>query len=52
MVDTAIFSKRLDALEDYLHYLTIDHGIAYRSIRDDLGDLDAFRRRALGKLNV
>ena len=33
-------------------YLTIDHGIAYRAIRDDLGDLDAFRRRALGKLNV
>lgn len=33
-------------------YLTIDHGIAYRAIRDDLGDLDAFRRRALGKLDA
>ena len=33
-------------------YLTIDHGIAYRAIRDDLGDLDAFRRWALGKLDV
>ena len=41
MVDTAIFSKRLDALEDYL---TIDHGIAYRAIHDDLDDLDAFHR--------
>ena len=30
-------------------YLTIDHGIAYRAIRDDLGDLDAFRGWALGK---
>ena len=33
-------------------YLTIDHGIAYRAIRDDLGDLDAFRRWALGKLDA
>ena len=32
-------------------YLTIDHGIAYAAIRDDLGDLDAFRRWALGKLD-
>ena len=32
-------------------YLTIDHGIAYRAIRDDLGDLDAFRGWALGKLD-
>ena len=33
-------------------YLTIDHGIAYSAIRDDLGDLDAFRRWALGKLDA
>ena len=32
-------------------YLTIDHGIAYRAIRDQLGDLDTFRRWALGKLD-
>lgn len=32
-------------------YLTIDHGIAYRAIRDDLGDLDAFRGWALGKVD-
>ena len=32
-------------------YLTLDHGIAYRAIRDDLGDLDAFRGWALGKLD-
>ncbi len=30
----------------------VDHGIAYRAIRDDLGDLDAFRRWALGKLDA
>ena len=28
-----------------------DHGIAYRAIRDDLGDLDAFRGWALGKVD-
>lgn len=33
-------------------YLTIDHGIAYRAIHDDLDDLDAFRRWALGKLDA
>lgn len=33
-------------------YLTIDHGIAYKAIHDDLGDLDAFRRWALGKLDA
>ena len=33
-------------------YLTIDHGIAYKAIRNDLADLDAFRRWALGKLEV
>ena len=33
-------------------YLTIDHGIAYKAIRNDLGDLDAFRRWALGKLDT
>ena len=33
-------------------YLTIDHGIAYRAIRTELGDLDAFRRWALGKLDA
>lgn len=32
-------------------YLTIDHGIAYKTIREDLGDLDALRRWALGKLD-
>ena len=32
-------------------YLTIDHGIAYRAIRTELGDLYAFRRWALGKLD-
>ena len=32
-------------------YLTIDHGIAYDGIRNRLGDLDAFRRWALGKLD-
>ena len=33
-------------------YLTIDHGIAYRAIRDELGALDALRRWALGKLDA
>ena len=33
-------------------YLTIDHGIAYKAIREDLGDLDAFRRWAVGKLDA
>ena len=32
-------------------YLTRDHSIAYAAIRDDLGDLQAFGRRALGKLD-
>ncbi|MYN64637.1 MAG: DUF86 domain-containing protein [Acidobacteria bacterium] len=32
-------------------YLTIDHEIAYRAIRDDLDVLDAFRLWALGKLD-
>ena len=32
-------------------YLTLDHRIAYRTIHSDLGDLDAFRRWALGKLD-
>ena len=31
-------------------YLTVDHRIAWRAIRHDLDDLDAFRRWALGKL--
>ena len=31
-------------------YLTLDHRIAYRAIRSDLDDLDAFRRWGLGKL--
>ena len=30
-------------------YANIDHRIAYRAIRDDLGDLHAFRRWALEK---
>ncbi len=29
-----------------------DHGIAYRAIRDDLGDLEALRGWALGKLDA
>ena len=33
-------------------YLTIDHAIAYRAIRDGLGSLDALRRWALGKLDA
>ena len=33
-------------------YLTLDHRIAYRAIHHDLGDLDAFRRWALGKLDI
>ena len=32
-------------------YLTLDHGIAYTAIRNDLGDLEAFRCWALGKLD-
>ncbi|MCY4026435.1 MAG: DUF86 domain-containing protein [Acidobacteria bacterium] len=31
-------------------YLTLDHRLAYRAIQHDLGDLDALRRWALGKL--
>lgn len=31
-------------------YLAIDHGIAYRAIRDELGDLEALARWAAGKL--
>ncbi len=31
-------------------YATIDHGIAYRAIQDDLGDLAAFRSWAAGQL--
>ena len=33
-------------------HLTLDHRIAYRTIHSDLGDLDAFRRWALGKLDA
>ena len=33
-------------------YLTIDHAIAYRATRDELGSLDALRRWALGKLDT
>jgi uncharacterized protein YutE (UPF0331/DUF86 family) len=31
-------------------YLRIDHAIAYRAIRDELGDLESFARWALEKL--
>lgn len=31
-------------------YLDIDHAIAYRAIRDELGDLDGFATWAIGKL--
>ena len=55
-IDPAL-SDRLQAWASFRNvlvhdYMTIDHGIAYRAIRDDLGDLDAFRRWALGKLDV
>lgn len=33
-------------------YLEIDHAIAYRAIRDELGDLDSFARWALAKLET
>ena len=33
-------------------YLTLDHSIAYAAIRDDLGDLAAFGRWALGKVDA
>ena len=33
-------------------YLTLDHRIVHRKIRRDLGDFDAFRRWALGRLDV
>ena len=53
MVDTEIFSRRLDALEGYLERLqslSINHRIAYAAIRDELDDLVAFRIWALGKI--
>ena len=31
-------------------YLEIDHAIAFRALRDELGDLEAFARWAAGKL--
>ncbi len=55
-IDPAL-SERLQSWASFRNvlvhdYLTIDHGIAYRAIREDLGDLDAFRRWALGKLDA
>ena len=55
-IDPAL-SERLQSWASFRNvlvhdYLTIDHGIAYRVIREDLGDLDAFRRWALGKLDA
>jgi uncharacterized protein YutE (UPF0331/DUF86 family) len=55
-IDPAL-SERLQSWASFRNvlvhdYLTIDHGIAYRAIRNELGDLDAFRRWALGKLDA
>ena len=49
-------SKRLQGWAGFRNilvhdYLTLDHRIAYRTIHHDLGDLDSFRRWALGKLD-
>ena len=46
-IDPAL-SERLQSWASFRNvlvhdYLTIDHGIAYRAIRNELGDLDAFR---------
>lgn len=54
-IDTAL-SQRLQRWAGFRNvlvhdYLTLDHSIAYAAIRDDLSDLEAFGRWALGKLD-
>ncbi len=54
-IDTAL-SQRLQHWAGFRNvlvhdYLTFDHSIAYAAIRDDLSDLEAFGRWALGKLD-
>ena len=54
-IDTAL-SERLQRWAGFRNvlvhdYLTLDHGIAYNAIRNRIGDLDAFGRWALGKLD-
>ena len=54
-IDPAL-SKRLQGWAGFRNvlvhdYLTLDHRIAYRTIHHDLGDLDAFGRWALGKID-
>ena len=55
-IDTAL-SERLQRWAGFRNvlvhdYLTLDHGIAYTAIHTRLGDLEAFGRWALGKLDA
>ena len=55
-IDTAL-SERLQRWAGFRNvlvhdYLTLDHGIAYAAIHTRLGDLEAFGRWALGKLDA